>query len=263
MLPLLLLMFFLLPGAIVCLQTHIDHPKPKSNPAHYFTNFANASQVLADWTLDTECSHCSAHGGDECTQFVLNATQFGAIKGTGMIHTTRKINPTISQCVAGATSGHLTWNPSVLYGNFTVVARWFPGTEKTVSSATGFIGLDAPNNEASITMGFHGLGWPKDEEGPFRYQHGIYADVKEDHNRGYTNTTVNIADNFNTYNLVWTKEQVIWSFNGDPVRVFQEKKEIPSIAMNLRLHTRSGYTNLMPEGATFEAYFLSFEYSPL
>ena len=59
-----------------------------------------------------------------------------------------------------------------------VVARWFPGEEHTVQTATGFIGLDAPNNEASITMGFHGAGWlGGNKEGPHRYQHGIYADV--------------------------------------------------------------------------------------
>ena len=56
-------------------------------------------------------------------------------------------------------SGHLTWDPALLYGNFTVVARWFPGAPSVAETSTGFIGLDSTGNEASITMGFHGAGW--------------------------------------------------------------------------------------------------------
>lgn len=75
-------------------------------------------------------------------------------------------------------SGHMTWDPPLLFGNFSVVARWFPGEAARVRTSTGFIGLDSPSNEASITMGFHGLGWlGGNGEGPHRYQHGIYADV--------------------------------------------------------------------------------------
>ena len=104
-----------------------------------------------------------------------NATTFGKVlHGSGMRHTTRHLNQRLS-CGASVTSGHLTWQPSVLYGNFTVVARFFPGGKANVSSATGFIGLDAADNQASITMGFHGDGWFNDGEGPHKYQHGIYA----------------------------------------------------------------------------------------
>ena len=72
----------------------------------------------------------------------------------------------------------MTWDPPLLFGNFSVVARWFPGEAARVRTSTGFIGLDSPSNEASITMGFHGLGWlGGNGEGPHRYQHGIYADV--------------------------------------------------------------------------------------
>jgi beta-glucanase (GH16 family) len=141
------------------------------------------------------------------------ATAFGAVAdGKGMVHTTSHTTPT--KC-GNVQSGHVTFNPAITYGNFTIVARWFPGDNSTVSSATGFIGLDANGNEASITMGFHGNGWRKADEGEFKYQHGIYADVSKSHNRDYTTTgNVSIAKDFNTYGLLWSKEKVEWSFNG-------------------------------------------------
>merc|ERR1712187_383592 len=106
--------------------------------------------------------------------------------------TTRKLSATASSCGAYSSSGHATWNPDLLYGNFTVVAKWFPGAAADVSTATGFIGLDSAGNEASITMGFHGDGWPKAKEGSHKYQHGIYAENGKgaDHHREYTETDV-------------------------------------------------------------------------
>ena len=142
----------------------------------YSTTFENASAVLQQWTLSTECIHCNKNGDHECTQCLTNATTFGK---DGMVHTTRKTSPSTSSCGAYSSSGHATWTPLLKYGNFTVVAKWFPGSEESVSTATGFIGLDSDGNEASITMGFHGDGWPTSGEGSHKYQHGIYADVKD------------------------------------------------------------------------------------
>jgi hypothetical protein len=66
-----------------------------------------------------------------------------------------------------------------VYGNFTIVARFFPGSADQVNTSTAFIGLDTNSNSASITMGFHGAGWLKgDGTGPHQYQLGVYA-----HNR--------------------------------------------------------------------------------
>eukprot|EP00756_Hemistasia_phaeocysticola_P061189 Hpha_TRINITY_DN4679_c0_g1::TRINITY_DN4679_c0_g1_i1::g.97074::m.97074 len=120
-----------------------------SNPSHYNTVFNNSTTVLRDWTLENDCTHCSSNHAGECTQMTPHATTFGS---SGMVHTTTKADPSKSSCGALSNSGHATWNPHLLYGNFTVVARWFPGGSKNVSTATGFIGLDANNNVASITM---------------------------------------------------------------------------------------------------------------
>ncbi len=237
----------------------------------YRTNFA---ALPADWTQDEGCTHCSKRGGDECTRMTANATSFGIYyegsgedKAYGMRHTTTHVSTASNACKAGAASGHLTWNRDVLYGNFTVVARWFPGNKANVSSATGFIGLDSPGNEASITMGFHGDGWPENGEGSHKYQHGIYSDVKKNHNRGYTETgdNVSLSEQFNTFGLLWTADACVWSLNGKEVRRFTDTTNIPHVSMKLRLHTRSGYVSMMPSalGSSFMAEFLSFEYQPV
>merc|ERR1712070_261442 len=99
--------------------------------------------------------------------------------------------------------------------------------------------------------GFHGDGWPKVGEGSHKYQHAIYADVHESHNREYTETEVSIADSLNTYGLLWTPSKVEWSFNARVVRTFTQSSAIPKIPMKLRLHTRSGYGDKMPADATY------------
>jgi hypothetical protein len=225
----------------------------------YSTDFQDKAAVLSKWTEEDDCSHCGKRGNTECTQFTPNATTFGT---AGMIHTTAQLDPSTSSCKAGATSGHITFNPDILYCNLSVVASWFDTTQN-VSTATGFIGLDSAGNEASITMGFHGDGWPTADEGQFKYQHGIYADVKKTHNRDYTETTPVSLRKFNTFGLIWTPEKVEWLFNGKVVRSFTDKDNIPSIKMKLRLHTRSGYNNLMDPGSSFQASFRSFEIHPI
>ncbi len=246
-----------------------------SNPPPYSTNFASRSAVLSDWTLDDACEHCgheaamvaaaaAASGGrDECTHMTPDATTFGEVlDGTGMRHTTRRL-PERLPCGASVASGHLTWQPNILYGNFTITARFFPGGERNVSSATGFIGLDAAGNKASITMGFHGDGWFNEGEGAHKYQHGIYADVKKTHNREYTTTKASLADSFNTFGLLWTAERVEWRFNGKVVRTVDDPNIIPSLPMQMRLHSRSGDARSLSPNATFVAEFLSFQYAPM
>ena len=45
----------------------------------YSTTFDTAND---NWTVATYCSHCSGHGGDECTQFSTNAVKYKlTIKG--------------------------------------------------------------------------------------------------------------------------------------------------------------------------------------
>jgi beta-glucanase (GH16 family) len=225
----------------------------------YATDFKDEKAVLQQWTELTTCSHCDKRGGSECTQNEANATTFGP---NGMTHTTRQISASTSSCHAGATSGHITFNEALLYGNFSVEASWFDGNGN-MSTATGFLGLDADGNKASITMGFHGDGWPVAGEGQFKYQHGIYGDVKKSHNRDYTDTGAVSLKKFNTFGLLWTKQKVEWRFNGRVVRTFTDTTNIPSIPMKLRLHSRSGHNDEMGEGTSFQAHFRSCEIHPL
>ena len=241
---------------------------PTTTP--YSTTFASRSAVLTDWTPQESCAHCSnaeADGShkDECTNMTLSATTFGS---NGMTHTTQALGSSIATSCRTTqqvcSSGHLTWNPVLKFGNISVVARWFPGSQGTVQTATGFIGLDAPGNEASITMGFHGVGWLGGHgEGPHRYQHGIYADVRKSHNRMYTDVAADISAGFHQYGLLWTPSLVEWFFDGASVRKVTNASIIPQIGMQLRLHTRSGYCGHMAPNTSFQATFQSFSYEPV
>jgi len=125
--------------------------QPRTVASAYTTDFSEETVVLEEWSLDAACEHCEKRSGSECTQNTPRATTFGQVQdGKGMRHTTTALAPR-SACGACASSGHATLNRDILYGNFTVVAAWFP--EQEASTATGFIGLDSEENEASITMG--------------------------------------------------------------------------------------------------------------
>lgn len=242
----------------------------QGNPDAYSTDFSDRVAFLEQWELDDGCAHCKKGllGGDayECTHMTPDATTFGE---HGMIHSTQQVDPSTdpSGCSAYSSSGHATWKPDLLYGNFTITAKWFPEKNTAISTATGFIGLDSDRNEASITMGFHGDGYldPKSPCSSHAYQHALYARRRKGqaHNRQYTKTDVSIADNLNTYGLLWSPSKVEWSFNGKVVRTVTDTTFIPDISMNLRLHTRSGYGDKMPAGSTFSAQFTKFEYQPL
>ena len=256
-----------------------------SNPGAYSTDFSSAAATLAAWTPQEECAHCSStaffsqhHGKgstvsvignnkDECTNMTRTATTFSA--ATGMTHTTLALPSSVHTACSTkqqtCSSGHMTWNPVLVYGNFSVRAQWFPSaTGKSVDTSTGFIGLDANNNIASITMGFHGAGWlGGNGEGGHRFQHGIYSNVKDSHNRGYTNTTVDITTGLHEYGVMWSKNKVEWRFDGRVVRTVTDASVIPFQPMQLRLHTRSGYCDRMRIGDSFSATFRSFSYSPV
>jgi hypothetical protein len=226
----------------------------------YATNFSAFDASL--WALALGCEHCGA-GSGECTQMWPNSTTFGAINGVGMVHTTRRIPPAFSPCGSPVTSGHAAFNAPFLFGNFTVTARWFPGAQANVQSATGFIGLDGPNNVASITQGFHGKGCPKGTEGEFAYQHGVYADVAKSHHQQDINVSRSLAEDFNTFGLLWEPSRVVWSFNGAPMATFEKASDIPQVPLFLRLDSRAGWQSLMPADASFTAAFTLFEYTPL
>eukprot|EP01047_Picozoa_sp_COSAG01_P006568 COSAG01_NODE_240_length_20656_cov_53.398259_6_plen_470_part_00 len=259
-------------------------PTPAPSPiqsAPYFTNFS-AGANKDGWSIQVWCSHCSSappappllRGGnnkDECTSNGPQYVDFGLphLGGTGFRINTSRLSAAKSVCkteLPSCSGAHNIWGPRLLYGTFETVARWYPGPQAQVHSATGFIGLDEPTNTASITMGFHGLGFPdpkKPGTGPFKYQHGIYANNSLDlgHNREYTNTTVNMATTFNSYALIWTPTYVTWLFNGQPVRNFTDAAQIPRIPMYQRLHSRSGYCDQIGADGFF-AEFQSFRYTP-
>lgn len=230
----------------------------------YYTNFSSSAEVLAHWTLSSGCEHCSKTSRDECNQMWPNASSFGALPGgVGAVHTTQHIDPSWSSCGSSVSSGHLVWNPSVLYGNFTTVAKWFSGAQADVMSATGFIGLDSPANEGSITLGFHGEGSPQMGTGRHGFQLGAYRNVSRSHHQQIIHTTEDLSASFNTFNVEWQPDSVTWRFNGRVVYVLDKLIDVPNQAMRLRLHSRSGWVNLMPNNASFQSMFLSFEYAPL
>ena len=115
-----------------------------ADPPAYTTNFLDRAAVLSQWSPLEECSHCDHEPGrSQCTNFTLAATTFGP---DGMTHTTRPLasnNGTACPHYKDrvCSSGHMTWKPNLLYGNFTVVARFFPGDASVVNTSTAFIGL--------------------------------------------------------------------------------------------------------------------------
>ena len=224
-----------------------------ANPTAYSTDFHDREAVLREWTPQEECAHCTGTR-DQCTNMTLSATTFD---DEGMTHTTRALPLSVeTSCNVKrrvCSSGHMTWNPPLLYGNFTIVARFFPGDAAAVNTSTAFVGLDTNSNSASITMGFHGAGWLKgDGTGPHRYQIGVYAHNRDKHfKRPHTpkiNTTEDLSNSYNTYGLLWTPDLVEWRLNGRVMYRYTNATHIPFQKMHLRLHTRSGYCDVMPLG---------------
>jgi beta-glucanase (GH16 family) len=195
-----------------------------------------------------------------------NATAFGP---AGMVHTTAPAAGTATCRKATVSSGHATWR-STKYGNFTVVASWFDGAEADTNTSIGYIGLDSASNQASITQRFDGAGWAHGRYpwvmcGPHRYQHNLYANNSKATriDPQYTNTSVSLAGQLNTFGLLWAPDRVVWSLNGEVVRTETTPSLIPAVPMQIRLHTRSEDGNLMPSGSSFQARFSFFSYEPL
>ena len=232
----------------------------------YHTDFASFDPSF--WHLDTDCSHCGSRGGDECTQFTNASASFGSgtANGTGVVLHTQHLATGPTHCGASCTSTHLTFSPKVLYGNFTTVARWFgEGTSAAArATATGFIGLDSPGNEASITIGFHGSGWDGDADFGRKFQTALYKDVSKPHHREYVTAPGGrrIDSQANEFTVEWRPDVVRWWLNGVVVRAVTDKAQIPAVAMQLRLHSRSGYCNRLSGDDSFQASVLSFEYKP-
>lgn len=187
-----------------------------------------------------------------------DAATFG--KGGVTLKTTPLDAPV--ECGGICKSAHLVFNHEFVHGTIKVVGRWFPGSVEQVSTATGFIGLDSEGNKASITMGFHGAGWSGDDAFGSKFQTALYASVSDPHLREYTSVApASVAEEFHEYEVEWTKQHVVWRFDGKVVRKVTNKGNIPTIAMKPRLHTRSGYCDLMPAGGSLVANIKSFEFT--
>ena len=234
----------------------------------YSTNFT--SYDASYWTLEDECAHCGGSGhGDECTFMTPSAIVYNSSGAT--ITTTRF--ETDFKCINKSNtstpckSGHMLFNPMLLYGTVTVRARWFPGTQNNVNTSTGFIGLDSPTNIGSITFGFHGKGWLGHDKGADDFSHefqtALYSNVTDPHNREYIKTPdTDLADDFNIFQTIWHPDKVEWTLNGKTVRKVTNVSIIPNLEMNLKLHTRSGYCHTMPVDDSFYAQITYFEYTP-
>ena len=239
------------------------HITPTSSTPYqqpYTTNFSSLDTNY--WTLSTDCSHCTNHNGNECTQYTTTSIQYASVfpNNTGATITTNKLqNPT--NCGGICSSGHMTFNKDILYGTFIIKALWFPGTKQNVSTSTGFIGLDSIQNIASIVFGFHGNGW-KNEDYSKKFQTDIYQNITDGHNEIVYDTNFSLAEQFNEFKLIWNPDKVVWYINGVVFRMVTDKNIIPNIVMQPRLHTRSGYCNEMSLNESFYAQFVYFQFIP-
>lgn len=232
-------------------------PAPPVAPA-YETNFTSAD---SSWVLEGTCSHCGKRDGDECTKNDPGQVAFGA---DGMVITTQKLATPAADCGSKpglCLSGHASYHKALLYGDFTIVAKFFPGAADLVRSATGFIGWDADGNTASVTYGFHGKGWDGEEDWDSKFQCAWYATSKDQHDQEVIGAGAYVTE-FNTYRMIWAPDKVQWYVNGVVKRT--ETTEIPTTPMVPRLHSRSGYCGTqMPANSSFQATFKYWSYTPV
>jgi hypothetical protein len=232
----------------------------------YSTEFEKAEPD--NWELETTCSHCGNHGGDECTQFTKGAVQYGAVTSGRGVNITSAPLASKSKCGGICSSGHLTLKQQVHFGTFSVAARWFPGVPSAgLSSASGFIGLFAAGKlGGSMTFIFHGKGWKDGSHADFRhtFQSEVYR-TGQNHNKINTaGLHPDVSAEIALYELEWLPDRVHWRVNGKLVRTWhpESNSTIPQDPMQLRLHSRSGFCSKMKPGSSFDAQILNFSYAP-
>ena len=221
----------------------------------YSTNFSSLDSKY--WELLSDCTHCSVHNGEQCTQESPSAVSFASIfesNKTGATITTAKLSKT-SSCGANCSSGHLQYIPQLLYSNITVIAKWYPAINGSdTSTGEGFIDAENKGNTACITFGFHG----DDEKWPYQMTTDTYANNSV-HQEVIVYTKESLSEKFNTFQIIWTKDIVQWIFNGKIVRNETDKQYIPQEPMYFRLHDRSQNCAKMTSDNTFIAQFAYFE----
>merc|ERR1712080_146969 len=113
-------------------------------------------------------------------------------------------------------------------------------------------------NDDGITFGFSGMG----EEGKNKFKTVIYANGR-DQVKEYIQSNSSLSENFNEFGYYWSKSKVMWYLNGEVVRIMTDTAHIPTVPMQLRLHSRSSNCVDMKKGASFQSFFLSMTYNPL
>merc|ERR1711902_353326 len=61
---------------------------------------------------------------------------------------------------------------------------------------------------------------------------------------------INVDNTFNVYQIEWLSDSVTWKFNGNVVRTFTDKTEIPQTSMDLKIHSRSSNYAEMPKNGS-------------
>lgn len=234
----------------------------------YSTNFSTLEASM--WTHDAGCFDCSAKNPDECTMNYASDVHLASIaQNAGLTIDTAQMG-NLSYCSgnAGGHSGHLTFKPKLSFGTIRVKSKYFPGSKDLVKSAKGFIGLE-DSSSGAITITIHGKGatasgapagadWTRMMQSSC-YQHG------DNHNKEFTElaSSVDVAENFNEYEVIWTSTSVTIKVNGKQVRSVTDASKVPQNPLQVKLHSRSIAYSDMPSGGTFASYIQEFSYEPL
>ena len=186
-----------------------------------------------------------------------NAIKSGSINNIGATIITSKLN-TQSSCGGVCQSGHMEFNTPLLHTNITVISRWYPPINNCdTSTGEGFIDMETNGNNGAITFGFHG----DDNEWPYVMTTNSYKNIsKYGHKEIIINTSnINLALDFNKFQIIWTKDYIEWILNDETVRTETNKSYIPNESMIFRLHDRSQNCPEMEINNTFFAQFTYFQ----
>merc|ERR1712032_1496437 len=166
------------------------------------------------------------------------------------ITTARKSNLNVCSPTAGGYSGHLAFKPALSFGTIRVKSKYFPGSKEQVKTAKGFIGLE-DSSSGAITITIHGKGatasgaprtadWTRYLQSSC-YQHGA------NHKKEFAelDASVDMADNFNLFEITWTSTLVTIKVNGKTVRTVTGSGNIPRVIRALN-RTRTLTPTLNP-----------------
>lgn len=233
----------------------------------YYTNFSSIDYDL--WQVDGSCFDCSAKNPDECTKNAASAVKPASISSNAglTITTSRTSNITSCSPTAGGISGHLVFKRSLSFGKIRVKSKYFPGSASQVKSAKGFVGLE-DGSSGAITITIHGKGAtasgaPKSADWTRYLQSSCYQHGG-DHEKTFTalDSSVNLADDFNWFEIDWTSEKVTLKVNDKVVRTVSGADKVPQKPLKVQLHSRSIAYSDMSSDSTFSSYIEEFQFEP-